>query len=115
MLGILGFSVCIELVDSATGWQLWGESFDSERQDRLEIENEITRQVLANLRLKLIGDQENRVMARYTENTEAYRAYLEGRRYWALHTRKSLGIAILRPWWSLGNAPRIDGLTPICG
>jgi DNA-binding winged helix-turn-helix (wHTH) protein len=90
----IGISVSVELVDPATGWQLWGESLDSERQDRLAIENEITRQVLANLRLKLIGDQENRVMARYTENTEAYRAYLEGRHHWTSHTRKSLGIAI---------------------
>jgi len=89
-----GISVDVELVDPATGWQLWGETFDSEKQDRLELQNQITRHVLANLRLKLIGDEEKRVTARYTESTEAYRAYIEGRHHWTSHTRKSLEIAI---------------------
>src|SRR6185503_21099108 len=62
--------------------------------DRLEIQNEITRQVLANVRLKLVGDEEKRLTARYTESTEAYRVYLEGRHHWTLHTRKSLETAI---------------------
>ena len=90
----LGISVDIELVDPATGWQLWGETFVSEKHDQFEIQNEITRQLLANLRVKLIGDEEKRLTARYTESAEAYRAYLEGRHHWILHTRGSLEIAI---------------------
>jgi len=90
----IGICVSVELVDPATGWQLWGETFDSEKQDRLELQNEIIRRVLANLRLKLIRDEEKPVTARYTESTEAYRAYLEGRHHWTLHTRQSLQTAI---------------------
>lgn len=114
--GHVGISVSVELVDPATGWQLWGATLDSEKQDRLEIQNEITRQVIANLRLKLIGDEEKRVMARYTENTEAYRAYLAGRRHWISHTRKSLRMAIdhfrraiaLDPNYALAYAAIVD-------
>jgi DNA-binding winged helix-turn-helix (wHTH) protein/Tfp pilus assembly protein PilF len=112
----IGISVDVELVDPSTGWQLWGETFDSDRQDRLEIQNEITRQVLANLTLKLIGDKEKRITARYTESTEAYSAYLEGRHHWTSHTRKSLDIAIghfrraiaLDPSYALAYAAIID-------
>jgi DNA-binding winged helix-turn-helix (wHTH) protein/tetratricopeptide (TPR) repeat protein len=112
----IGISVDVELIDPATGWQLWGQTFDSEKQDRLHIQNEITQQVLANLRLKLIGDEEKRVMARYTESTEAYHAYLEGRQHWSSHTRKSLEIAIghfrraiiLDPNYALAYAAIID-------
>ena len=45
-------AIGVELVDASTGWQLWGESFDSESQDILEIQDAITRQVLAALKLQ---------------------------------------------------------------
>ena len=112
----VGISVSVELVDPVTCWQLWGETLDSESQGSLEIQNEITRKVVANLRLKLIGDEEKRVTVRYTESTEAYRAYLEGRHHWSLHTRKNLEIAIghfrrairLDPNYALAYAAIID-------
>src|SRR5689334_22655100 len=89
-----GIGVVVELVDVATGWQLWGESFDSESKDLLQIQDAITRQLLVNLKLKLTGEEENRVTARYTENAQAYRAYLEGRYHWSRYTRTGIEKAI---------------------
>ena len=71
---------------------------------------------MKNLRLKLIADEEKRVTARYTESTEAYRAYLEGRHHWSLHTRESLAKAIghfrqaieLDPNYALAYAAIVD-------
>jgi len=84
----------VELVDASTGWQLWGESFDSESQDILKIQDAITRQVLATLKLQLSGEEEKRVTARYTENAEAYQSYLEGRYHWSKYTRTGIEKAI---------------------
>ena len=89
-----GFVVAVELVDVATGWQLWGKTFDSENKDLLEIQSVITRQVLATLKLELTGAEEKHVTARYTENAEAYQAYLEGRYYWSRYTKKGIEKAI---------------------
>lgn len=89
-----GMVVEVELVDVATGWQLWGKTFDSENKDLLEIQSEITRQLLAALKLELTGAEEKRVTARYTENAEAYQAYLEGRYYWSRYTKKGMEKAI---------------------
>ena len=89
-----GFVVVVELVDVATGWQLWGKTFDSESKDLLEIQSVITRQVLATLKLELTGDEEKHVTARYTENAEAYQAYLEGRYHWSRYTKKGIEKAI---------------------
>ena len=89
-----GIAIGVELVDVATGWQLWGESFDSESKDLLEIQDAITRQLLANLKLKLTGEEEKRVTARYTENAQAYQAYLEGRYHWSRYTRTGMEKAI---------------------
>ncbi len=87
-------AIGVELVDASTGWQLWGESFDSESQDILEIQDAITRQVLAALKLQLTGEEEKRVTARYTENAEAYQSYLEGRYHWSKYTRTGIDKAI---------------------
>ncbi|HEU4710694.1 MAG TPA: hypothetical protein VFS76_03975 [Pyrinomonadaceae bacterium] len=87
--------VSVELVEVASGWQLWGHSFDSAEQDILQIQDAITRQLLTALKLKLSGDEEKRVTARYTENAEAYQSYLEARYHWSHYTRAGIEKAIL--------------------
>jgi DNA-binding winged helix-turn-helix (wHTH) protein len=111
-----GIAIGVELVDVATSWQLWGESFDSESKDLLEIQDAITRQLLANLKLKLTGEEEKRVTARYTENAQAYQAYLEGRYHWSRYTRTGMEKAIghfreaikLDPNYALAYAAVVD-------
>lgn len=112
----VGIAIGVELVDVATGWQLWGESFDSESKDLLEIQDAITRQLLVNLQLKLTGEEEKRVTARYTENAQAYQAYLEGRYHWSRYTRTGIEKAIvhfreaieLDPNYALAYAAIVD-------
>ena len=84
----------VELVDTSTGWQLWGESFGSDDKDLLEIQDTITRQIVATLKLELSGDEQKRITARYTENGEAYQSYLEGRHHWSRYTRNGIERAI---------------------
>lgn len=111
-----GIAVDVELVEVATGWQLWGESFDTDSKDLLEIQDAITRQLLVNLKLKLTGEEEKRVTARYTENASAYQAYLEGRYHWSRYTRKGIDKAIghfrqaieLDPNYALAYAGIVD-------
>jgi len=86
--------ISVELVAVSTGWQLWGESFDSDSKDILQIQDAITRQLLSALKLKLTGEEEKEVTARYTENPEAYQSYLEGRYYWSRYTRTGIEKAI---------------------
>lgn len=90
-----GLLINVELVEVGRGWQLWGESFDCEINDILEIQDRITRQLLNALKLKLTGDEEKRITARYTENAAAYQSYLEGRYHWSKYTRKEIEKAII--------------------
>lgn len=111
-----GIAIGVELVEVAKGWQLWGETFDCELKDILEIQDTITRQLLVNLKLKLTGEEEKLVTARYTENAEAYQAYLEGRYHWSLYTRTGIEKAIghfrqaieLDPNYALAYAAIVD-------
>ena len=89
-----GVAIGCELVSVSTGWQLWGNSFAAESEELLQIQSSITREILARLKLKLTGDEENGVTSRYTENAQAYEAYLKGRYHWSRYTRKGIDKAI---------------------
>lgn len=111
-----GLGISVELVDVGTGWQLWGDSFDCQLTDILEIQDRITRQLLNALKLKLTGDEEKRITARYTESAEAYQSYLEARYHWSKYTRQGIEKAInhfrhaieLDPNYALAYAGIID-------
>lgn len=112
----VGIAIGVELVEVARGWQLWGATYDCELKDILEIQDTITRQLLVNLKLKLTGEEEKRITVRYTENAEAYQAYLEGRYHWSLYTRFGIEKAIghfrqaieLDPNYALAYAAIVD-------
>jgi DNA-binding winged helix-turn-helix (wHTH) protein/tetratricopeptide (TPR) repeat protein len=89
-----GLTIHVELVHVLTGWQLWGDSFDLERKDLLEIQESITKHTVTALELKLTGEEEIKITARYTENAEAYQSYLEGRYHWSRYTEKGIERAI---------------------
>jgi len=111
-----GITIGVELVDVTTGWQLWGQSFDSERKDLLRIQDVITKQLLATLKLKLTGEEERQVTARYTDNAAAYQSYLEGRYHWSRYTKTGIEKAIqhfrraiqLDPNYALAYAAIVD-------
>ncbi len=111
-----GISIAVELVEVGSGWQLWGENFDCEIKDILEVQDAITRHLLAALKLKLSGDEEKRITTRYTESAEAYQSYLEGRYHWSKYTRSGIEKAIvhfrqaieLDPNYALAYAGIID-------
>lgn len=74
-----------ELVDAATGWQIWGDQFDRASSDILEIQETIAHEISSKLQLKLTGEDRKRLTKRYTESTEAYHLFIKGRYY--LHKR----------------------------
>jgi|SRR5579872_2924309 len=71
-----------ELVDVQNGWQLWGEQYNRRLSDIFTVEEEISREISDNLRLRLTGDDRSRLTKRYTQSTEAYQDYLKGRFHW---------------------------------
>ena len=75
-----------ELMDVAAGTQLWGERYNRKIADIFEVEEEIARKISESLRMKLSGDEKGRSAKRFTENTEAYQLYLQGRYHWSRRT-----------------------------
>jgi len=71
-----------ELVDVATGAQLWGAQFDRRPGDIFVIQDEISNEISGKLRLQLTRAEKKRLVKRHTEDAEAYRLYLQGRHHW---------------------------------
>jgi TolB-like protein/predicted negative regulator of RcsB-dependent stress response len=91
---ISGLAINVELVEVVNGWQLWGNTFESDRTDLLEIQDEITRKTLTTLELTLTGDEERQITARYTENSNAYKSYLAGRYHWSTYSKDGVEKAV---------------------
>jgi eukaryotic-like serine/threonine-protein kinase len=86
--------ITVELVDVENNHRLWGGQYDRKMSDMLALQSEISREISEQLRLTLTGEQEKRVTKHYTENAEAYQAYLKGRYYWNKRTGDDLKKAI---------------------
>jgi TolB-like protein/cytochrome c-type biogenesis protein CcmH/NrfG len=71
-----------ELMDVKTGVQLWGGQFNRSAEDVLALQEDLSREIAEKLRLKLTGEEKQRLAKRNTEDAEAYRSYLKGRYYW---------------------------------
>jgi serine/threonine-protein kinase len=70
-----------ELVDANRGSQLWGAQYKRNLADVLALQDEISRDISQNLRLRLTGEEKKRLTKRYTDDIESYQLYLKGRYY----------------------------------
>jgi adenylate cyclase len=71
-----------ELVDVATGCQLWGAQYNRKPDDIFMVQDEISNEISEKLRLQLTRAEKKRLTRHHTENAEAYRLYLKGRHHW---------------------------------
>jgi len=71
--------VTAQLVDTATGNHLWGERFDRVFGDIFLLQDDISQNVVAALKVKLLPDELTAIRARPTASAQAYRYYLEAR------------------------------------
>jgi serine/threonine protein kinase/tetratricopeptide (TPR) repeat protein len=83
-----------ELVDVATGSQLWGARYDRKPGDIFVVQDEISNEISGKLRLQLTRAEKKQLTKRHTENAEAYRLYLKGRHYWNRWTEEGFHKAI---------------------
>jgi eukaryotic-like serine/threonine-protein kinase len=83
-----------ELVDVATGIQLWGALYNRKPGDIFIIQEEMSNEISGKLRLQLSPAEKKRLARRHTENIEAYQLYLKGRYYWNKWTEEGFAKGI---------------------
>lgn len=75
-------SIQAELIDLDSVSQIWGQHYDRRLADILLVQEEISRDIFENLRLKLNVEEQKKL--------EAYRLYLKGRNAWNKRTPEGL-------------------------
>jgi serine/threonine protein kinase/tetratricopeptide (TPR) repeat protein len=83
-----------ELVDVATGSQLWGAQYNRKPDDIFVVQDEISNEISGKLRLQLTRAEKKRLAKHHTEDAEAYRLYLRGRHHWNMWTEEGFYKAI---------------------
>ena len=80
--------VGLELVDTKTGNQLWGKSYQRKMTDLVLLQSEISRDVTDQIKQKISNADPTQL--RPTENAEAYQLYLRGRFLWNKRSQTEL-------------------------
>jgi TolB-like protein/Tfp pilus assembly protein PilF len=83
-------NVQVDLVDATTGAQLWGQEYERKLADVLAVKQALVREVTEKLKVRLTGEQQQRLTQRDTINPDAYQFYLRGRYYWNKRTAENL-------------------------
>ena len=69
--------ITAQLIQADDGFHLWSETYDGELSDVFELQERIARAITEELKVILHGEQQQRLVAVATRNTEAYALYLQ--------------------------------------
>ena len=74
--------ITAQLINVVDGFRLWSQSFDREMQDVFAIQDDVTRAIMAALKLRFASLDDKPLVKIPTTSTEAYELYLKGRFFW---------------------------------
>jgi len=68
----------VHLIDATSGFQVWADDFVGEIKDVFSLQEQTALKIAQSLNLKLSPQEEQAIQHRYTQNPQAYDAYLRG-------------------------------------
>jgi TolB-like protein/lipoprotein NlpI len=70
--------ITAQLINVIDGYHLWSDRFDRDLADVFDIQDEISLAITDKLKLELLGEEQQRLTKRYTEDADSYNIYLKG-------------------------------------
>jgi adenylate cyclase len=89
-----------QLINGAEGDHIWADRYDRDLTDIFEIQDEISKAIVAALELRLLPKEKKAIEQRGTSSAEAYNLYLMARQHWITG--------------SLGDVRRDETIVRIC-
>ena len=83
-----------QLVDATTGVHLWAERYDGKMENIFDLQDKITKKIVAALEVTLTADEEKQAGLRETSDPAAYEAYLKGMAHYRRKTPEDFAKAI---------------------
>ena len=86
--------ITVQLINPATGEQLWAERYERHLRDVLALQNEILSSITAQIKVKLTPQEQGLLARARPVNPEAHEAYLKGRIHWFKQTPQDVDTAL---------------------
>ena len=86
--------ISAQLIEAPTDHHLWAASYERDLDDVLSLQEEVTRAIVSEIRVKLTAHEQARLANTHQTHPEAYRLYLKGRFYWYKLTPQAMQKAI---------------------
>ncbi len=86
--------ITAQLISAANDAQVWGERYDRDLNDIFALQDEISKAIVAALKLTLLPEEKQALGQRSTTNTEAYKLYLMARQFWLLDNERNNEIVV---------------------
>jgi adenylate cyclase len=85
--------ITAQLTEGSTGGHLWAERYDRDLTDIFDLQDEITKTIVEQLKIKLLPDEVPQAKQAPTTSVEAYTWYLKGREHFHRGTRSDYVLA----------------------
>lgn len=79
-----------QLIDATTGYHVWAERYDRELVNIFALQDDITREIVSALEVRLTEPEQDRLARRYTENLEAFDLFLRAKERQLRRTQEGL-------------------------
>jgi adenylate cyclase len=74
--------ITAQLIEGKSGGHVWAERYDRDLTDIFAIQDEISKAIVAALKVRLLPEEKKAIEQRGTSSVEAYNLYLLARQYW---------------------------------
>ena len=82
--------VSVQIIRVRDGVTLWAAKFDESFTNFFAIQDSVSEHVVRELELELSGSERRHLRKNYTDNPDAFRAYIKGRYFWSRRTPDGL-------------------------
>jgi len=79
-----------KIINVDDGSQVWSDLYDRQMEDVFSIQDEIAREIVKALKIRLLDEKTVPLVKSYTGNLQAYNLYMEGRYFWNKRTAKDI-------------------------
>ena len=81
--------ITAQLIDAIKGNHIWSEKYDRKLNNLFALQDEVTKQIVTALNVKLTQGEQARLAAKGTDNLEAYLKFMQAREYTIRHNIES--------------------------
>ena len=82
--------ITAQFIDANQDTHLWAETYRGTMEDVFDMQENVSAKIVEALRMQLTNEEKENLQKRFTEDSEAYQLYLQGRYFWNKRNEEGL-------------------------